>query len=337
MIATADFLTLHIPRTDETRHLIDAKRLASMKKGARIVNCARGGLIDEPALLEALSSGHIAGAALDVFEEEPPRDTALVEHPNVVCTPHLGASTREAQVRVGVEIAEKIRDYLQSGIILDAVNFPSINRQEFQTLGPIMGLAERLGSLLGQIVDDGFEKLEVRAYGTFLKASLKPVVMAAAKGLVSTHVSGGVSYVNALDLARERGLTIEDGRSNEPTRHSGLLRLTLTRAGGEPTTVSGTLYRGDQPRLVEINGIPIESPLRGHMLLIRNLDVPGVIGAIGRCLGEAGVNIAGLQLGRIEGTDRAISIVNVDSPAPAEALDRIRGIEQITVVRTASI
>lgn len=336
LIAEADYISLHIPRTDETHHLIDAKRIATMKKGVRIINCARGGLIDEKALLEAIESGQVAGAGIDVFEQEPPKDLGLVEHPHVVSTPHLGASTREAQVRVGVEIAEKIRDYLQSGIILDAVNFPSINRKEFATLGPIMNLAERLGSLLGQIVDDGIKKLDVRTYGSFSDATLKPVVMAAVKGLVSSHVEGGVSYVNALDLAKQRGLAVDEGRSSDPSPYAGMIRLTVESSSGS-STVAGTLYRGDEPRLVEVNGAPLESRLNGHMLLVRNHDVPGVLGKIGQVLGKAKINIAGLQLGRIDDTDRAISIIGVDSAIPADILDSIRGLDEVATVRKAFV
>lgn len=336
LIAEADYITLHIPRTDETRHLIGAERLARMKQGVRIINCARGGLIDEAALLAALESGQVAGAGIDVFETEPPSDLSLVKHPNVVSTPHLGASTREAQVRVGTEIARKIVDYLQTGVILDAVNFPSINREEFTRLGPVMDLAERLGGFASQIAASGVKRVDVQMLGDYGDYALKPVVMAAVKGLLEPYCEGVVSHVNALQRAEERGVRIDQGRSSERTPYAGLLRVTLDSDDGS-RTVAGTLYGTGKPRLVEVDGIPIESRPGGHMLLIENRDVPGVVGHIGALLGESGINIAGIQLGRIDGTERAISIVNVDSAVGGETLEAIRGLDAITDVRVASI
>ena len=337
LIERSDCITLHVPRTDETHHIIDAAALSRMKPGVLLINCARGGLIDETALLEALESGHVGGAALDVFETEPPTDLRLVAHPRVVATPHLGASTREAQVRVGTEIAEKIRDYLEKGVILDAVNFPSMDREAMAAAGPVMDLAERLGRLLAQVVDGGFRRLEVRTFGTFAEHTLKPVVMAAVKGLLSPVIEGGVSYVNALALADERGITVDEGRSSEAAVYAGLLRLTLETDGSASTTVAGTLYAPDRPRLVEVDGVPIESRPDGRMLLLRNTDVPGVVGKIGSILGRAGVNIGGFQLGRSRGDHSAVSIINVDQPVPAGALDEIRAIEEVLVVRSIAI
>jgi len=336
LVAESDFVSLHLPMSDDTRHLIDAGMLAKMKPGARLINCARGGLVDENALFEAIESGHLAGAALDVFESEPPSDRRLVDHPRVVATPHLGASTREAQERVGTEIAEKIRDYLLSGLILDAVNFPAIDRETFAVLGPIMDLAARLGGFLGQIAEGGYRRLELRAFGNMTEHSLRPLVMAAVKGLLSHAVEGGVSYVNALVLAKERGITVDEGRSNEASPYAGLLRLTLETDEGE-TNVAGTLLTADQPRLVEVDGVPIESHLRGHMLFIRNRDVPGVVGKIGTILGRTGVNIAGIHLGRTSDTDGAVSIVDVDSPPPPEAVSEIESFEEIVVVKTVCV
>jgi D-3-phosphoglycerate dehydrogenase len=332
LIARSDFVSLHLPVSDETRHLIDAKRLSTMKPTARLINCARGGLVDEEALLDALDSGRIAGASLDVFETEPPTDRRLIEHPKVVATPHLGASTREAQERVGTEIAAKIRDYLRTGTILDAVNFPSFDRETSQALEPYMDLAVRMGSFLSQIVDGGHRRLEVRTYGTMSELSLRPLVLAAVKGLLGRAVEGGVSYINALLLAKERGITVEEARSNERSPYAGLLRLSLDTDNGR-AEIAGTLLTAEQPRLVEVDRRPIESKLAGHMLFIRNRDVPGVLGKIGTILGRTGVNIAGIHLGRTEGTDGAVSIVDVDTPAPAEALNEIASLDEIVVVR----
>jgi D-3-phosphoglycerate dehydrogenase len=336
LVGQADFLTLHVPMSNETRHIISADVIAQMKPGARVINCARGGLIDEGALVDAIESGHLAGAALDVFETEPPTDRRLLENPHIVSTPHLGASTREAQERVGTEIVDKVRDFLQSGVILDAVNFPAIGRKDFARLGPAMELSARLGSFLGQVAEGGFKRFSVLTYGTLAEHALKPVVMAATKGLLSNLVTGGVSYVNALSLAGERGITVEEGRSNEDSPFAGLVRLTL-RTESSTMTVAGAMFAADRPRLVEVDGVPVEALPSGHMLFFRNRDVPGVVGRIGTLLGQAGVNIAGIQLGRLNGTDKAVSIINVDGPVSTETLASIRALDEIVFVRAIEV
>ena len=336
LLAESDFVSLHLPLTDDTHHLIDAAAIATMRPGARLINCARGGLVDESALIDALESGQLGGAALDVFETEPPSDRRVVDHARIVATPHLGASTREAQERVGTEIAAKIRDYLQSGTILDAVNFPSIDREASATLEPIMDLAVRLGSFIGQIAPGGYKRLEVRTLGNMAEHDMRPIVMAAVKGLLDHAVAGGVSYVNALLLAKDRGITIDEGRSSEASPYSGLLRLTLETDQGT-TRVAGTLLAPEQPRVVEIDGMPIESRPEGHMLMIRNRDVPGVVGKIGTILGRAGVNIAGIHLGRTGDEEGAVSIVDVDHPVPPEAIAEIESFEEITRVRSVLV
>jgi len=337
LLASSDFVTLHLPLSDESRHLLDARRIASMKRGARVINCARGGLVDEAALLAALDSGQLAGAALDVFESEPPTDLALVRHPAVVATPHLGASTTEAQERVGTEIAAKIRDYLRTGAILDAVNFPSMDREAFAETAPILDLAERLGRFLSQIAEGGFRRLEVRTVGTLARHSLRPLAMAATKGLLSGIVEGAVSWVNAAGLAAERGIAVEESRSSDASPWAGLLRLTLTTDRGV-TTVAGTFFASDRPRLVEVDGVSIESRAVGHLLFVRNRDVPGVVGRIGTILGDASVNIAGIQLGRGSGgRDGAVSILEVDTPVPAEAVARIAALGDVLLVRAVEV
>ncbi|MFQ5720152.1 MAG: phosphoglycerate dehydrogenase [Acidobacteriota bacterium] len=335
LLADSDFVTLHLPSTEQTRSLIDAAALERMKPGARLINCARGDLVDEAAVLAALESGHLAGAALDVFAKEPPTDRRLVEHPGVVSTPHLGASTREAQVRVGTEIADKIRDFLETGTILDAVNFPSVSREEYAALRPVMVLAERLGRFVGQIGEGGVRELHLCCFGEFNERPLRPLVMAAVKGLLTPTMGDGISYVNALRLAGERGVTVRDGRSSEPTPYAGLLRLTLV-AGAVRSVVSGTLFTADRPRIVEVDGVRIECTPSGHLLFFRNRDVPGVVGRIGSILGRAGINIAQIQLGRAQGGE-AVSIVNVDSAVGAEVLEEIRALDEIREARTLSV
>ena len=336
LVSRSDFVTLHLPVSPDTKHLIDAKLLERFKSGARLINCARGGLVDEAALYDAIESGHLAGAALDVFESEPPENRRLVEHPNVVATPHLGASTREAQERVGTEIAAKVRDYLQDGVILDAVNFPSIGREEYATLGPVMDLAASLGSFVGQIAEGGFRGLQVRTFGIFSDHSLRPLAMAAAKGLLTPVISGGVSYVNSLALASERGIKVEESRSNESSPYSGLLRLTLETDQG-PVSVAGTLFEGDLARMVEVDGVAIESNPNGHLLFLRNRDVPGVVGRLGTLLGGADVNIAGIHLGRTKSRGDAVSIIRLDSQVPQDALAKIRELEDIVFVRDVTV
>ncbi len=335
LVANADFISLHLPLGGETRHLIDAAAIARMKRGARLINCARGGLVDEAALLAGLESGHLSGAALDVFEAEPPVDWRLVEHPLVVATPHLGASTFEAQERVGTEIAEKIRDYLADGVILDAVNFPSIGREEYAEVAPLMDLAERLGSFIGQISDGGPRRLELHAQGAFSRLTLKPLAMAATKGLLARAVEGGVSFVNAMELAGERGISVEESRSDDESDYAGLLRLVLVTDSGTHR-VAGTRV-GTAPRLVEVDGVAIESNPSGQLLYLHNRDVPGVVGRLGSMLGKAGVNIAGIHLGRRAAGGDALSILALDGPVPVDTLREIRSIPEITSVHTITI
>ncbi|MDH3785358.1 MAG: phosphoglycerate dehydrogenase [Acidobacteriota bacterium] len=337
VLARADVVSLHVPKNKDTHHLINAKSIATMKKGALLINCARGGLIDESALLDALDSGHIGGAAVDVYETEPPTDFRLVEHPRVVATPHLGASTREAQVRVGVEIAEKVRDYLVEGVILDAVNLPSMDRETSKKTAPAMELAERSARFLAQVADGGIQRIELQTFGELAELTLKPLVMSAVRGLLTPILTTPVSLVNALPLAAERGITIEESRSSEPTTRAGLLRLTLHTDRGS-IALAGTLTSPDAaPRLVEIDGVPIEANPEGHLLYVRNQDRPGVFGQIAMILGRNDVNIGGIQLGR--GGDRrgAVAILQVDSPIPTAALEEIQAVEEIRTAMPVTV
>ena len=336
LLPVSDFVTLHVPLSPETHHVIDAAALRKMKKGARIINCARGGLVDEDALYAAIVDGRIGGAALDVFEKEPPVDFKLVEDPRVVATPHLGASTVEAQERVGTEIAEKIRAFFENGAMLDAVNFPALDRDEYVALRPLLDLAERLGAFLAQAADGGVVRLAIRCHGALSDRALAPIAMASTRGLLASILSGGVSYVNALALAAERGITVEESRSTESTPFARLLRLTVETERGS-VTAAGTVLAEGRPRFVEVDGIPIEASPAGHVLFFRNRDVPGVVGRIGTILGNAGVNIAGIHLGRsIEG-GKAVAIINVDDPVPPAALAMIRALPEILQARALEL
>ena len=336
VMAAADFLSLHLPLTPDTRHLVDAAALARMRPGSRLINCARGGLVDEKALLAALQSQHLAGAALDVFEEEPPTDLDLVRHPRVLATPHLGASTVEAQERVGTEIAEKVLAYLERGVILDAVNFPAVPAEEQEALRPMMALAERLGRFVSQAAEGAPVRLALQAFGEFARPALQPLVLAAAKGLLEPVLSGGVTHVNALALAASRGIAVEHGRSTEATPpYAGLLRLTLSTER-ESLTAAGTLM-ARAPRLVEVDGLPLESGASGPVLLFRNQDVPGVVGRVGTLLGEARINIAGVQLGRTAPGAQAIFLVDVDQAVPAEVLEELKRIPGVVRARMLTL
>jgi D-3-phosphoglycerate dehydrogenase len=336
LLAESDFVSLHVPLTPGTRHLLGAERIAKMKPGARLINAARGGLVDEAALARALDEGRLAGAALDVFETEPPPTDGIVSHPRVVATPHLGASTVEAQERVGVEIAEKVRDYLVGEVIVDAVNFPSVDRDAFETLGPMLELADRLGRFLAQAVEGGIRSIEIQVTGSFAEPPLRPLAMAAVKGVLSPAMREGVSYVNALAAAHERGLAVEERRSRKRSPFTGLLRLTV-RTERETATVAGTLFTPSLPKVVEIDGVDIEVRPDGPMLLFRNRDVPGVVGKIGSILGKAGVNIAGIQLGRPDRGERAVSVILLDHPVPPDTLAEIARIDEILVARAIEV
>jgi D-3-phosphoglycerate dehydrogenase len=335
LLAASDFVTLHVPLSADTHHVIDAAALRRMKKGARIINCARGGLVDEAALLASIAAGHIGGAALDVFESEPPVDFKLIEDARVVATPHLGASTVEAQERVGTEIAEKIRAFFENGAMLDAVNFPALDRDEYVALRPVLDLAERLGAFLAQAADGGIVRLSIRCHGLSERA-LAPVAMASARGLLGAVLEEGVSYVNALSLAAERGITVEESRSSEPTPFARLVRLAVETERGR-VAVAGTVLAEGRLRFVEVDGIPIEASPAGHVLFFRNNDVPGVVGRVGTILGNAGVNIAGIHLGRSSEGGNAVAIINVDQPVPVPALAAIRALPEILQVKTLEL
>ena len=336
LVRESDFVTLHLPLIAATHHVIDARRIAAMRPGARLINCARGGLIDDDALLAALESGHIAGAALDVFEHEPPNADGIVAHSRVVVTPHLGASTVEAQEKVGVEIAEKIRDYLVDGVILDAVNFPAIDRDTYDALVPILKLAERLGRFLAQAISGGIRSLEVGTSGVFSDHPLRPLAMAAAKGLLTPAMQAGVSYVNALESCSERGIVVDERRTRDRSPFTGLLRLTI-QTENEIATVAGTLFTADLAKIVEIDGVAIELRPEGHLLLFRNRDVPGVVGKIGTILGRADINIAGIQLGRPEKAERAVSVIQTDRPVAPRTLREIAALDEILLARSIEL
>lgn len=331
LLARADFITLHTPLTDQTRNILSQANLAKTKKGVRIINCARGGLIDEAALKAALDSGHVAGAALDVFVEEPAKASPLFGTPNFICTPHLGASTDEAQVNVAIQVAEQISDYLLSGGITNALNVPSLSAEEAPKLKPYMALAEKLGRLVGQLEGEAITGVAVETEGAAAQLNQKPIVAAVLAGLMRVY-SDTVNMVNAPFLAKERGLDVREVRHDREGDYSTLLRVTVTTADGT-RSAAGTIFGKGEPRLVEIHGIKVEADLSGDMLFVVNADAPGFIGRLGSSLGQAGVNIGTFHLGRREAGGEAVLLLSVDSPVPEPVLWSVCQLEGVRKVK----
>ncbi|WP_062347475.1 phosphoglycerate dehydrogenase [Novosphingobium sp. CCH12-A3] len=331
LLAKADFITLHTPLTDQTRNILSAENIAKCKKGVRIVNCARGGLIDEAALKAALDSGQVAGAALDVFETEPAKESPLFGTPNFICTPHLGASTTEAQVNVALQVAEQMADFLVTGGVTNALNMPSLSAEEAPKLKPYMALAEKLGKLVGQLAHDNLTKIAIEVEGAAAQLNQKPITAAVLAGLMSQY-SQSVNMVNAPFLAKERGLDVREVRHDREGEYRTLVRVTVSTSQGE-RSVAGTLFGNGQPRLVEIFGIGIEADLDGDMLYIVNSDAPGFIGRIGTLLGQSNINIGTFHLGRREAGGEAVLLLSLDSPVPQDVLKQACDIEGVRVVK----
>ncbi len=330
LLRRADFISLHTPLTDQTRNILSAENLARTKPGVRIINCARGGLIDETALKAGLESGHIGGAALDVFETEPARESPLFGSPNFISTPHLGASTSEAQVNVAIQIAEQMSDFLLLGGITNAVNMPSLSAEEAPRLKPYMALAEKLGRLVGQVVGTQVRSVDVEVEGAAAELNTKPITGAVLAGLMGTY-SDTVNMVNAPYLAKERGLDVREIRHEREGDYHTLLTVTVGTEDGK-RRVAGTLFGNRAPRLVDIFGVAVEAELAGQMIYIVNTDAPGFIGALGTALGEAGVNIATFNLGRRDAGGEAVALVAVDDPITADLvkdLHHLPGVREV--------
>jgi D-3-phosphoglycerate dehydrogenase len=335
LCATADYVTLHLPSNPETRHVFNDDRFARCKPGIRIINTARGELIDGAALQRAIASGVVAGAGLDVFETEPPVDWSLAQLPQVIATPHIAASTEEAQELVGIETAATVRDFLRDGIVRNAVNFPSVHPDELQRLQPWIRLSDQLGAVISQMGTGGIESLGVRYYGALVESrGVEVLAASAAAGVLRPILSSGVSIVNARAAARERGIDIVETRSARPRHFTSLVSIKLQTDAGE-RWVEGTVFEPNSPRLVSVLGVDVEAPLGGTMLIIANDDQPGVIGEVGTILGRHRVNIANFALGR--GDRGAIGVVNVDEDAGAPlALDKaIDELRRVSAIRAA--
>ncbi|WP_293879707.1 phosphoglycerate dehydrogenase [Sphingomonas sp.] len=334
LLARADFITLHTPLTDQTRNILSRENIAKTKKGVRIINCARGGLIDEAALKEALDSGQVGGAALDVFVEEPATASPLFNTPNFISTPHLGASTSEAQVNVAIQVAEQLSDFLLDGGVTNALNMPSLSAEEAPKLKPYMALAERLGSLIGQLAHDNLTKISIEVEGAAAELNIKPITGAVLAGLMRRY-SDTVNMVNAPFLAKERGLDVREVRHDREGNYHTLIRVSVQTEEGEKS-VAGTLFGNASPRLVEIFGIKVEADLAGDMLYIVNEDAPGFIGRLGSSLGDAGINIGTFHLGRRGSGSEAVLLLSLDSPIPEPvlwALCKLPGVKTVKALK----
>jgi D-3-phosphoglycerate dehydrogenase len=327
LLKRADFITLHTPMTDQTRGIIDAAAIAKTRPGVRIINCARGGLVVEADLKAALKSGHVAGAALDVFESEPAKDNPLFGMENLVCTPHLGASTDEAQVNVAIQVAEQMSDFLLDGTVVNALNMASVSAEEAPRLAPYMKLAEQLGSFAGQLTESDLKRVTIEYAGHAAELNTKPLSAAALQGLLAPMLDS-VNMVNAPVMASERGIELSEVRTERAGDYQTLIRLTVV-TNTQSRSVTGTLFGGNRPRVIDVKGVPLEAELRSHMLYVTNEDKPGLIGLLGTVLGDAGLNIATFQLGRADVGGDAIALVEVDQAVPADVLAKVAALPNV--------
>lgn len=332
LLRRADFITLHTPLTEATKNILDAKALAKTKKGVRIINCARGGLVVEEALQAAIEAGHVAGAALDVFAEEPAKAHPLFGNEKVIATPHLGASTTEAQENVALQVAEQLADYLVSGAVVNALNMPSVSAEDAPKLRPYMKLAEQLGGFAGQITESGLKAVTIEYEGQAAELNTRPLTAIVLKGLLGPLMES-VNMVNAPVIAKERDIKVSETKREVAGDYQTLVRV-IVQTEQRTRSVAGTLFGGDKPRLVEIEEVPVEAEVTEHMLFIRNEDKPGFIGKLGSTLGDAGVNIATFHLGRTAPGANAICLVSVDQAVSEELLGKIQGLPSVVRVKS---
>ncbi|MCS0503949.1 phosphoglycerate dehydrogenase [Ancylobacter mangrovi] len=327
LLARADVITLHTPLTDRTRNVLSAEAIAKTKKGVRIINCARGGLVDEAALAAALDAGHVAGAAFDVFSTEPANENPLFGHPNVICTPHLGASTTEAQENVALQVAEQMSDYLLRGAISNAVNFPSITAEEAPKLKPFIELAEKLGSFAGQLTDTDIKTVRITYEGSVAGLKIKALTSSAVAGLLRPALQD-VNVVSAPSVAKERGIVVEETTRDVAGDYESLVTLTVVTEKME-RSVSGTVFADGRPRIVDIKGIKVDAEFAPSMIYVTNEDKPGFVGRFASLLADAGINIATFALGRDRQGGDAIALVEIDGAAPAELLAQVQDLPHV--------
>ena len=321
LLTSSDFITLHVPLTDQPRHVLSREHLAKTKKGVRIINCARGGLVDEPALAELLKSGHVAGAGFDVFAEEPATENALFNLPNVVCTPHLGAATTEAQENVAIQVAEQMSDYLLTGAVTNALNMPSVTAEEAKVMGPWLKLSDYLGSFIGQMTDEPIQAINILYDGSVAEMNLDALNCSVIAGIMQ-RANPDVNLVSAPYIAKERGIQISTTNQDKSGAFDGYVKVTVVAADRE-RSVAGTVFSDDKPRFIQIKGINIDAEIGTHMLYTTNEDVPGIIGTLGQTLGKNGVNIANFTLGRKASGGEAIALLYLDQPIHKDVLEKL--------------
>jgi len=336
LLAASDYISLHVALTPETRNFISREQFARMKEGVRIVNCARGGIVDEEALREAIESGKVAGAGLDVFANEPPGDHPLLASDKLIATPHIGGSTGEAQEIVGIRIAEQVLEYLRNGVAINAVNMPSVTPEQYRLLGPYVDLAGRLGAFAAQVASGNPQTVRLVYLGKIGENNTSLIRNGGLAGVLNSYLSQKVNVVNAMQIAQQRGLNVGE-RHEKRAGHTDSIRLELETDRGV-TTVVGAILLG-KPRLIQVDGIYCEAPLSGNLTFMKNKDVPGVIGHVGTVLGNNGINIANFSLGRQEAPSvpgealKAIAVVETDQVVPENALEELRGVPAVLLAR----
>ncbi|MCX5782494.1 MAG: phosphoglycerate dehydrogenase [Elusimicrobia bacterium] len=335
--AQSDYISIHSPLNETTKNMINAEALKKMKKGIRIINCARGGIIDEKALADAIKDGHVKGAAIDVYAKEPPVDWTIIESPNTVVTPHLAASTEEAQVKIAQELSEVVIDYFTKGLIRNAVNVPTVDWETYKKLEPYISLAEMIGSFQSQVVEGGVTAVELDYQGAISEINTNPLLVGYLKGMLSNVMDNViVNFVNAPHLARERGIKIIEMNTKECDDYSGLISAKI-KTDKEEFTVSGTLFGHKTPRFVNIGGVPVEISPSKCMLMLTNIDRPGVVGQIGTLLGKNSINIAGMQVGRREQGGEAVTIITIDACVSDDLIKQIGKMSGINKVKYISM
>ncbi|MBI5741089.1 MAG: phosphoglycerate dehydrogenase [Nitrospirae bacterium] len=332
LIKSSDFISIHVPMTDETRNLINARTIGMMKKGVRIINASRGGIVDEKALYEALKSGKVAAAALDVFEKEPPTGSPLLELDNFICTPHLGASTEDAQENVAIAVSHQIVDYLLYGTIRNAVNFPSVSADVLPIMQPYINLAESMGGFLSQFFEGRIESIIIEYRGEVAGLLLEPINVAALKGILTPILEETVNYINAPLIAKERRIEVKEVTTKDAGDYHNMMVIRI-KSGSKENMVAGVLYGKKEPRIIAINNFPVEVVPEGEMLVLSNNDKPGVIGGIGTVLAKHKINIARMQFGREKRGGKSISVVSVDAPVSKEIMAEIKKLPNVLSVK----
>ncbi|MBK9586402.1 MAG: phosphoglycerate dehydrogenase [Alphaproteobacteria bacterium] len=329
--ARSDFITIHVPKNDKTSNMINAETIAQMKDGVYIINCARGGLIVEADLKAALDSGKVAGAGLDVFEVEPAKENILFNHPRLICTPHLGASTTEAQVNVALQVAEQMADYLMNGAVTNALNMPSISAEDAPRLKPYLALGAQLGEFAGQITDHAIQGIEIEYEGTVTDINTDPITSVIIAHLLGAQTES-INMVNALKVAEARGIKIKQSYDKNGRNWRSMINL-IVKTTKRTRNVTGTLFTGKEPRVVNIEGVPVEAALTRDMLFIRNKDKLGLIGGLGMILADGGQNIADFRLGRVKAGETAVCLVSLDAPLPDDLFEKVEALPQIESVK----